>query len=386
MTMNVKTKTGWRPATACMLCLAATAAHAETDVDLRGEFGFDSNVFDLNPVVGEQDGLFTEVEANVEATGKAVRGWTKKVDIGFTGEKYESSVSDGDRGRLHVRARAESDDKYDENGWEWSLRYAARDQTYVSRLTGAIATDSLGNEIGDRYDSGAGDLRFEWRLPGWKLGRLSLEATALDRNYMKDYAQFGLDRLDYFQYGFGPGFEAGQGKDQFRVRLQAEQRNYRDRRVSDAAGLPVAGTDLEYRYFSADLRYRHRFPRRGAIALKGGYEMREDNGVGFADRTEWNVGAEWDWRFRDDSRLSIEGEYSSRVFDQQVVGDPTINDEQPEKKGFDARISYSRPFPFVDIRGFELVADLRWESFDNSNDVRYAYDRFVALLGVRQQF
>ncbi len=74
------------------------------------------------------------------------------------------------------------------------------------------------------------------------------------------------------------------------------------------------------------------------------------------------------------------------MFDGQVVGDPTINDESPEKKGFDARIQYSRPFPFLDIRGFSLVAEGRWESFDNSSDARYAYDRVIGFLGVRQDF
>lgn len=377
----------WIPALAAVaLWLAGNAALAESDVELGGGLGYDSNVFDLNPVIGEQDGLFLGVEATVEATGKAARGWLKKADIGFTGEKYESDAGDGDRGRLYVRARAVSDEKYDDNGWEWALRYQARDQTYVSRLTGLVATDSLGNEIGDRYDSGAADFRAEWRLPGWKVGRLSLEATAMERNYNRDYAALGLERLDYFQYGAGAGYELGQGTGQFRLRLEARERAYHDRRVSDATGNPVAGTDLTYRYYAADLRYRHRFPRRGAIAVTGGYEIREDNGAGFGDRTEWNVGAEWDWRFGDDSRLSIEGEYSSRTFDNQVAGDPTINDETPDKKGFDARIAYSRPFPFVDIRGFALFAELNWESFDNTRDVRYTYDRMVALIGVRQEF
>jgi hypothetical protein len=371
---------------AAALWLAAGAALAESDVSLSGGVGYDSNVFDLNPVVGVQEGMFIGVDTSVEGTGKAARGWLKKADIGFSGEKFESGVGEGDRGRLYVRARAVSDEKYDENGWEWALRYQARDQTFISRLTGLVATDTLGNVIGDRYDSGAGDFRGEWRFPGWKLGRLSLEGMVMDRNYTHDYAQFGLERLDYLQYGAGAGYELGQGNGKFRLQLEARERAYKDRRVSDAAGNPVAGTDLVYRYYAADLRYRYRFPRRGAVALKGGYEIREDNGVGFADRTEWNAGVQWDWRFKDDSRLSIEGEYSSRTFDNQVVGDPTINDEMPDKKGFDARITYSRPFPFVDIRGFSLTADLRWESFDNNRDVRYTYDRMVALIGVRQEF
>jgi hypothetical protein len=165
-----------------------------------------------------------------------------------------------------------------------------------------------------------------------------------------------------------------------------EERIYRDRSVSDAAGDPVAGTDLEYRYYTLDARYQQRLSRRSSLELTAGYDLREDNGVGYADRTQWNVGLEWTLRFKDDGRLVLESEYSSRVFDHQFVGDPTINDEAPEKKGFDVMVRYARPFPFVDIRGFSLVVEAELQSYDNTDDERYTYDRFVGFLGVRQEF
>lgn len=373
-------------AVATLSLFTGASALAEVDVDLRGGLGYDSNAFELNPAVGEQDGYFTELEATVEATGTAAGGWTKKGDIGVSAQLFESDVSDASEGRFYVRAGGDSAEEYGEHGWEWSLRYQARDKTYVSRLTGLVATDGAGNEIGDRYDSATGDFWAEWRLPGMAFGRLSLKASVEDRNYLEDYEQFAVDRLDYRQFGIGPGYELGGRDRQLRINLTLEERVYRDRRASDAAGDPVAGTDLEYRYYAADARYRHRFTRRSALELKGGYDIREDNGVGHDDRTEWYGGVEWSWRFKDDGRLSVEGEYSSRVFDQQVVGDPTINDELPEKTGFDARIRYIRPFPFVDIRGFQLVTDVVWESFENSRDVRYTYDRLIGFIGIRQQF
>ena len=366
--------------------LAGANATAESDIDLRGGFGFDSNAYELNDVLGEQSGFFADAEATVNAEGTATGGWHKQADLGLSGRLYESSLRDADRARLYVRARGDSAEKYEENGWDWALRYAMRDQTYVSRLTGEVATDDLGNEIGDRYNSGRADLLLQWRFPGRKFGRFSVEATAADRNYLEDYQQFGLERLDYYEYGAGPGYELDSRNGNLRVQLQYEKRVYDDRRVSDATGAPVAGTDLEYQYYGVEARYRHRLTRRSALELTGGYDLREDNGVGYADRTQWNVGLEWTLRFRDDGRLVMESEYSSRVFDQQVVGDPTINDEVPEKKGFDVQVRYERPFPFVDIRGFSLVVEAELESYDNSDDERYTYDRFVGFIGVRQEF
>ncbi len=366
--------------------LAAAGAAAETDIDLRGGFGYDSNAYELSDVLGEQSGFFADAEATVNAEGTAARGWHKQADLGLSGTLYESALRDADRARMFVRTRGDSAEKYDEHGWEWALRYAMRDQTYVSRLTGLVATDSAGNEIGDRYDSGRADLLLQWRFPGRKYGRFSIEATGADRNYWKDYQQFGLERLDYYEYGVRPAFELDSEDSNLRVRLQYEKRIYDDRRVSDAAGAPVAGTDLEYETYGVEARFQRRLTRKSALELTGGYEIREDNGVGYADRTQWNVGLEWTLRFRDDGRLVMESEYSSRVFDQQVVGDPTINDEVPEKKGFDVQLRYSRPFPFVDIRGFSLVVEAELQSYDNSDDERYTYDRFTGFIGVRQEF
>jgi hypothetical protein len=366
--------------------LAGANAGAESDINLRGGFGYDSNAYELGDVLGEQGGFFADAEATINAEGTATGGWHKQADLGLSGRLHESSLRDADRGRIYVRARGDSAEKYEKNGWDWALRYAMRDQTYVSRLTGLVATDVVGNEIGDRYDSGRADLLLQWRFPGRKFGRFSIEATAADRNYLEDYEQFGLERLDYYEYGAGPGYEVGGLDRNLRVNLKMEERIYRDRRESDAAGQPVAGTDLEYRYYAVEARYQHRLTRRSALELTGGYDLREDSGVGYADRTQWNVGLEWTQQFRDSGRLKMEAEYSSRVFDQQVIGDPTINDEAPDKKGVNVQVRYARPFPFVDIRGFSLVVEAELDSYRNSDDERYTYDRLVGFIGVRQEF
>ena len=361
-------------------------AHSENEVDLRGGFGYDSNAFELNPVIGEREGIYAELDATVSAEGKAAKGWTKRGDIGATARLFESGMSDADEGRAYIRARGDSSEKYSEHGWGWSLRTQLRDQTYVSRLTGLVATDASGNDIGDRYDSHASDLRAGWRLPGGRFGRLSLEGSALYKNYEQDYEQFGLERLDYYEYGLTPEYQLGGRDRHLRIRLPGEQRKYRDRRISNAAGDPLPGTNLEYRSYGIDARYRHPISRRSTLELTGGYDIREDNGVDYAGRTQWNAGIEWTWRHAGRSRLAIEAQYNSRVLDQQVTGDPTVNDEVPEKKGFDVTVRYARPFPFLDIRGFSLVAEARWESYDNNDDIRFTYDRLIGSIGIRQEF
>lgn len=365
------------------LALLAAAASAESDVDLQGSLGYDSNVYELNPVVGVQGGMFTEGSAVVEGSGLAEGGWTKRADIGFAGRMYESSLGDGNEARLYVRARASSNEAYGDNGWDWSLRYQARDKTYVSQLTGAEATFA-DNPIGDRYDKASGDFQASWRLPGGKYGRLSLAGWVRDHNYMEDYEELGLDRLDSQEYGLGPAYEIGDRDRGLEVGLRAEKRAYKDRRTSDGNGDPVPGTDREYDYYGVDARLRHRFTRRVKVEVNGGYEIRQDNGVGYDDRTRWNAGIELDLRLPRNNRLDLETSYHSRVFDNQVTGDPTINDELPDKKGFEARLRYERRFPFVDAKGLSLVFEATWESYDNSRDERYVYDRTVGFIGVEK--
>jgi hypothetical protein len=374
-----------RYAAGAALALLAASASAESDIDLQGSVGYDSNVFDLNPVVGVQSGMFVDGSAVVEGIGLAEGGWTKRADIGFSGRKYGSSLSDGDEARLYVRARASSNEAYGDNGWEWALRYQARERTYVSRLTGVEATID-GERIGNRYDKASGDFSAGWRLPGGRFGRLSLAGWARDHNYMEDYERLGLDRLDNQEYGFGPTYELGDRERGIEVGLRAEKRTYKDRRTSDAAGDPVPGTDREYDYYGVDARLRHRFTRRVAIEVSGGYEIREDNGVGYDDRTRWNAGAELQLRLPRNNRLSLQGSYYSRVFDGQVVGDPTINDELPDKKGPEVRLRYERPFPFLDVRGLSLLIEATWESYDNTRDERYVYDRSVGFIGVKKDY
>jgi hypothetical protein len=384
--MNPKSTAPLAAAFSALGMLVSVTASAEHELDLRAGPGYDSNVFDLNETIGERDGMFTQLEAAFRAEDKSSTGWTKKADIGASAQLFESGMSDGDEGKYFVRARGNSNEKRNEHGWDWTLRVQMHELTYVSRFTGVVATDGLGNEIGDRFDKLTGDFQGAWHFPGGKYGRISVEGSAVHRNYLTDYEELGLERLDYDEFGITPGYDIGGRDHNLRIGLTYSQRQYRDRRVSDAAGNPVAGTDLEYQIYGVDARIQHKLTRKSALELTGGFDIREDNGVGYADRTRWNAGIEWTYRPAAETRLVIELEWSSRVFDGQLVGDPTINDETPDKQGYQLNVRYTRPFPGLKSRGYLLLAEARSESYDNSDDLRYSYDRQNAFVGIRKIF
>lgn len=384
--MNFKCLPPLRAAFSALCIFASGSASAEHELDLSANLGYDSNVFDLNGIVGERDGMFTQLEAAFRAEDKSLTGWTKKADIGASAQLFEPGMSDGNEEKYFVRARGNSNETRDEHGWDWMLRYQMHDQTYVSRFTGVVATDGAGNGIGDRFDNAAGEFRAAWHFPGGKYGRISFKGSAIHKNYLTDYEDLGLDRLDYYEFGVTPGYEIGGRDRNLRIDLPFSERRYRDRRVSDLGGDPVAGTDLEYRYYGIDARYQHRLTRTNALEMTGGYDIREDNGVGFADRTRWNAGLAWTYRPANRTRLAFELEWSSRVFDRRVVGDPTINDESPDKEGYSFDFRYAMPFPGLKDHGYLLLAEAGWESYDNSDDVRYSYDRLKVFVGIRKEF
>lgn len=373
------------------LVLGAPAALAatETEVDLRAGLGYDSNVFSLNDSIGVRDGLFTELRAVAGVSRAAPSAAMLGLDGGVSARLFESAVSDGDETKYFVRLRGDAGGKRDEHAFEGWARYRIQDSTYVSRFTGAVATDDgtpAGVPVGDRYDAGIADLRGAWHLPGGRHGRLSLEGSVKFKDYRTDYAELGLDRLDHTQFGLQPGYESASRARRLRIALPVGLRRYADRRVSDAAGNPVPGTDLEYAYYGVEARYDHDLTKASELDFSGGYEDRTDNGVGYRDRTVWSTGLEWVYRPAAKTRVSAGAEWSSRVFDRPVTGDPTIIDETPEKDGYTLTARYAAPVPGVRVQDLTLLTEARWESFDNSNDVRFSYDRFEFLAGLRKSF
>ena len=74
------------------------------------------------------------------------------------------------------------------------------------------------------------------------------------------------------------------------------------------------------------------------------------------------------------------------MFDNQVAGDLTINDEVPDKQGYQFKLRYTTPFPGLKARGYLLQAEAGSESYDNSKDLRYSYERQIAFIGIRKSF
>lgn len=389
--MNKNKKIWLQAGLASTLLAGSVSAGAAVNLTLESDVGYDSNVFTLSDGIGVRGGTFIQLNLDAGADLLEIGQWQTGVDAGLSAQKFGSSVEDGNNTQAFARIKGDSGGKRADHRFQWALRYRDRNSTYVSHFTGDVATYG-GAPIGDRYDSGILDASAEWRLPEAAIGRFSLSGGAVSKNYKEDYdglvngALEPIDRLDYNEFELRPALEFGSKADTFRVRLPVSVRKYRDRRINDDNGAPIPGTDLEYRYLGIDLRYQHDLSKASRLAFSGDVERRADNGSGYGDLQRWSVGSDWSWRSAADQRLSAGLKWSSRALNNTNASDPTVVDESPDKKGYTLSLDGQTPFPGVNIKGLALVAELNWESFRNTNDDRYTYDRWETFLGVRKEF
>ena len=367
------------------LLLGSAPAGAVTELSLEVLAGYDSNVYNLNESVGVQAGAFTDMDAGF-STGASWPGrWSTIADVGVAARLYQADASDGNTTDYFLRVRGDSNGKKNEHRFNWGLRYKIKDSTYVSHFTGDVAT-SGGTPIGDRFDSGTLDASVGWAAPDAAAGRISIEASLQAKNYKEDYAALGLDRLDYTAYELMPQYEVGGAMTSFRIRLPVARRQYTDRRARDNAGLDIAGSDLEYTYYGADLRLKHDLSRETVVTLSGDYEDRIDNAVDFGNRQSWSVGGDWLWRPSKVARLSAGARWKSRTLHNANFSNPAVVDESPDKRGYSFGIKGEMPFPGVDARDFTLLGGTDWDSYRNSNDDRYTYNRLQLYVGVKKGF
>lgn len=379
------------PALAGLVLWSGVAAGAAGNLSLQSDLGYDSNIHTLSDGVGRQGGMFARIGLDAGAEVTAAGGWTTGVDAGGSALRFGGNDDIGDETRFFLRVGGDSGGKSDEQRLAWALRYRGKDATYVSRFTGDVATYG-GTPIGDRYDSGIVDASAEWRLRRTRFGQFALQGSVNSKDYRNDYAGLvnglgtPIDRLDYLEYGLTPELDVESGDNSVRIRMPVALRSYRDRRTSDANGDPVPGSDLEYRYYGLDLRYRRALSKAHQLTVGGEVEEREDNGDGYSDRRRWSIAGDWRWRPSKGTRVSTSLAWSARTLNNTNASDPTVVDESPDKRGYTFSVDGQTPFPGLAIAGLSLVGEARWESFQNSNDDRYTYSRIETFAGVRMEF
>lgn len=257
------------------------------------------------------------------------------------------------------------------------IAYKRDKHSYISHRTGDLATFS-GTSIGERYESDK--MRLYSRLSYRVLAqlKLTLKSRFVVRDYLNDYENLGMERLDYQQWMVEPGLAYDLTK-RLTLSLSAPigERAYENRRAQDISGNAQAGTDLEYRY--RDYKVKLDYDLNKFWGFSAGYLQsdRTDGFEGYKDRIKKRPFLTVDYKPSDTAelelRLSLTDNDYSNLADENSDGADISNIDS-------FRLRFSQH-----INDFEVTVEARITRRDNM-DAGLAYDRDHLLFELTRSF
>jgi hypothetical protein len=363
----------------------ANAANAtELAVEVNAGAGQDSNPYRLSTNV--TSGGFAELDGGMNVENKMSDELALFVSMDADTRQYAGDAGDASDWRSRIEGGIDLKRRLaGKNRMTLKLgaRADAKRGTYVSRITGLIGTAG-GVPIPDRFNFNRLALfeKFDYYIN--RDIQLSLDIEYRDKNYVEDYAALGIDRYDNAELIVQPQVEY-EFNDAWQIQVSTEFRNrtYDDRRVVDALGVPVAGTDREYDYqkYGANLRWKLSDDKEFKFAYDFG--TRRDNGVGYLDYDSNDFSIRYKQRFEPTGKLSIRVYH---VQDDYVNAVAILNpDEQRSKSGNGIKLDFERDVFQSYVPGLAVVVGI--DLFNGTNTIpQFAYDQNELLVGLTKHF
>lgn len=351
-------------------------------VDLTAEIapGYDDNPFRLADSFGPDSGLFLNTKVKLEHKADKIR-LRGMID----NRAYEGSVDDADTFTAKLDGRYKT--KYELFGKKATsyvkARYTHKDKTYVARSTGLVATDS-GNDISDRYDYDSWKVDAKTTVSLTKALMVGLQLEYKKKDY-EDYNISGLSNLDYEQIGLTNDWEYKIDKQsQFLLALNVAKRDFDNKREKDLLGNKIAGTDLEYDYWSITAAYERDLTKNLEASLQYAYEERRGSGDGYYDIDYSRASAKL--RYKADDSLKITGgiAYQDREYLNNSAFDE--NDEaSPSTEGYTVNLGMEKSLAFANDFPTSAIAGIRYDDYDSIDPV-YEYERTQVYAGIKISF
>lgn len=266
---------------------------------------------------------------------------------------------------------------------EGGIYFQSKDDTYISRSSGEVATKS-GQEIPDRFSHDSTGFILEFDYYVMKSWRLSLDFDYMERDYNKDYEALGLSKLDYEQYTLVPSIRYRPNEHwQFSLALPFSKREYDDRRGEDLNGDDIPGSDLEYE--TDGYRVKIDFEPSNLWSLSLSYKsiQREDNYSGRKDYDKETISGSVVITPNEKNRLEVS--YRSIDRDSDNVFSSFNDQELRSASGDKFSISYERVLRIANIEDLVLVLDYENASNDHTSPL-LENDQKLFSVGFIKQF
>lgn len=255
--------------------------------------------------------------------------------------------------------------------------FGIHDKTYFNRDTGDQMVSSVsGTDLSDRYSYKVIGLETELKHDTYRLPH-SLHAEMARRDYV-DPSSTAFDSYDhdYFRIGGDVDFSIAKPT-KLKLSYDYFTRKFDEWRARDLSGnYNTSGIAREYVYNQVGASLRQKLNDDFVIYLDYDVTDRKDNHVGYHDyrKNSYGLRAIYD---KDQVRLKAKAVWWKRDYDNAYAFD---NPTQPEMTYKAAEYSVKGDYDLTKTRGL-------WAEFKSvdqkSTDLRYQYDRYQVMAGVR---
>lgn len=355
-------------------CISTPSMAFELDLELSP--GYDDNPFKLADHLHPDGGWYTDVEVKAKQQFEDFRIRGKVAH-----RAYENNLDDADETTVTLDARYKKN--YTISGKKafshLIVSYKDKNKTYVQRSTGQVGTFS-GSRIENRYDYDAWGAEAKTAVYFTDALRIGLEVNYLNKDY-NDPNVVGLSNLDYDQVTFSNDWNYEiTDNDDVEIVVEYARREYDDKREKDLSGSSIAGTDLEYDYYSGAIGYEHKFSSDFSMELKASYEERRDSGEGYYDTDEFKLGAEINYTISPSLELAAGVTYRDKDYVNEPVSDE-VDDVHPSTDGYTYKLHLEKDLGKVVEYPVAAFFGVQYDDYD-SEDPNYEYDRMRAFAGV----
>lgn len=363
-----------------VLAISAYSVNAVA-VELTAEIipGYDDNPYRLADNLNPDSSLFLDTEIKLEHKTDKIRLRAKVAN------RVHDGADDADSSTAKLDGRYKV--KYELAGKKTvshvNIEYKYNDKTYVARSTGQVGTDS-GNDISDRYDYDSWKVEVKTAVSLNKVLKVGLQLDYKIKDY-EDYNIAGLSDLDYEQFGLTNDWKYKIDKQsKFGLALNVARRDFDNKREKDLLGNKIAGTDLEYDYWSITTDYERDITKKLEAALLYSYEERRGNGDGYYDTDYSRVFAKLNYKVDDALKITGGITYQDREYLNTSTFDE--NDEaSPSTEGYTINVGVEKGVMPASDFPTSIIAGIRYDDYDSNNSA-YEYDRSQVYAGLKIGF
>jgi hypothetical protein len=345
-------------------------------LDLQVAPGYDDNPYHLSDSFNSDGGWFvdTEVKAKHYINDFRLRGK-------LSHRSYEGNADDADATVIKLDGRYKKEYKIgDKKAFSHLIvNYADKNNTYVKRSTGDVATYK-GKTIGNRFDYDVWGGEIKTAIYFTDALRGGLELNYLNKDYENLHIS-SLSNLDNEQITLSNDWNyALTDKTKLELVLSYSERDYDDKREKTLSGSSIKGSNLKYDFYTGVIALKHKVSEHFSTEFKVKYEEKRDSGPGYYDTDKFKVSAEIDYDFSDSLSFTAQAAYTDKDYVNKSV---MYEDDgvHPTKDGYTLSAHIEKDLGKVSNLPMALFTGVQYEDYD-SLDADFEYDRFLIFTGL----